>query len=155
METIRTFLKPVIDLQGTGAQIRRLRKLNGFSVHELQQIFGFEYPQAIYAWEQGKNAPTIDNLLVLAQLFKVDISEINKNTIYSIAMEECCELAQAISKINRDKANYDNTCEEIADVLICMAWIIEKNNLDKKEIQKWINYKVDRCNTRISMGDFK
>lgn len=76
METIRTFLKPVIDLQGTGAQIRRLRKLNGFSVHELQQIFGFEYPQAIYAWEAGKNAPTIDNLLVLAQLFKVDVSEI-------------------------------------------------------------------------------
>ena len=97
----------------------------------------------------------MSNLDVLKLVGKVDISEINKNTIYSIAMEECCELAQAISKINRDKANYDNTCEEIADVLICMAWIIEKNNLDKKEILKWLDYKVDRCNTRISKGDFK
>ena len=47
METIRTFLRPVIDLQGTGAQIKRLRQLNGFSVHDLQLVFGFDYPQAI------------------------------------------------------------------------------------------------------------
>ena len=76
METFKTFLRPVIDLQGTGAQIKRLRKLRGYSVHELQVIFGFEYPQAIYAWEQGKNAPTIDNLLVLSELFDVEISQI-------------------------------------------------------------------------------
>ena len=76
METIKTFLRPVIDLKGTGAQIKRLRKLRGYSVHELQVIFGFEYPQAIYAWEQGKNAPTIDNLLVLSELFDVEISQI-------------------------------------------------------------------------------
>jgi transcriptional regulator with XRE-family HTH domain len=76
METIRTFLRPVIDLQGTGAQIKRLRQLNGFSVHDLQLVFGFDYPQAIYAWEQGKNIPTIDNLLVLSELFGVEISQI-------------------------------------------------------------------------------
>ena len=91
-KTIRTFLKPVIDLQGTGAQIRRLRKINGFSVHELQQIFGFEYPQAIYAWEAGKNAPTIDNLLVLAQLFKVDISEIVVSATIEVSLP-CSEHA--------------------------------------------------------------
>ena len=76
METIKTFLRPVIDLKGTGAQIKRLRKLRGYSVHDLQVIFGFDYPQAIYSWEQGKNAPTIDNLLVLSYLFGVNISEI-------------------------------------------------------------------------------
>ena len=76
METIRTFLRPVIDLQGTGAQIKILRQLNGFSVHDLQLVFGFDYPQAIYAWEQGKNIPTIVNLLVLSELFGVEISQI-------------------------------------------------------------------------------
>ena len=76
METIKTFLKPVIDLKGTGAQIKRLRKICGYSVHDLQMIFGFDYPQAIYAWEQGKNIPTIDNLLVLSELFDVEISQI-------------------------------------------------------------------------------
>ena len=76
METIRTFLRPVIDLKATGAQIKRLRQLNGFSVHELQQVFGFDYPQAIYGWESGKNIPTIDNLLVLAKLFQVELGEL-------------------------------------------------------------------------------
>ena len=126
METIKTFLRPVIDLKvgsghevaktvqwtvfsespssyaARGAQIKRLRKISGYSVHDLQMIFGFDYPQAIYAWDRerrlqavkmlqwsilsespsscaakaGKNAPTIDNLLVLSYLFDVNISEI-------------------------------------------------------------------------------
>ena len=76
MKTNKTFIKPVIDLQGTGSQIRRLRKICGYTVRDLQMIFGFEYPQAIYAWEQGKSIPSIDNLLVLSELFGAPISEI-------------------------------------------------------------------------------
>lgn len=71
-----TILKPVIDLESTGLQIKKLRKISGFSVRDLQTIFGFEYPQAVYAWEQGKNIPSIDNLLVLSQLFGVPVEEI-------------------------------------------------------------------------------
>ncbi|MBQ5632158.1 MAG: helix-turn-helix transcriptional regulator, partial [Treponema sp.] len=71
-----TIQKPVVDLKATGAQIKSLRIKYGFSVHDIQTIFGFEYPQAVYAWEQGKNVPTIDNLLVLAHLFDVAIEEI-------------------------------------------------------------------------------
>lgn len=76
METIKTILRPVLDLTATGNKIRLLRKQNGFSVHELQGVFGFEFPQAIYAWETGKNAPSLDNLLVLSRLFKVSIEEL-------------------------------------------------------------------------------
>lgn len=49
MENISVISKPIIDLEKTGEQIKRLRTLNGFSVHDIQNIFGFEYPQAIYA----------------------------------------------------------------------------------------------------------
>lgn len=76
MENNRTFLRPVIDLRETGLQIKKLRKICGFSVKDIQDIFGFEYPQAVYSWEQGKNVPTIDNLLILAKLFGVSIEEI-------------------------------------------------------------------------------
>ena len=68
--------KPVVDLKATGAQIKLLRTKFGYTVHDIQTIFGFEYPQAIYAWESGKNIPTIDNLLVLAHLFDVTVEEI-------------------------------------------------------------------------------
>ena len=76
MENGKVFLKPVIDLEATGAKIKFLRKSSGFSVHDLQDIFGFEYPQAVYAWESGKSIPTIDNLLVLAHLFEKSVEEI-------------------------------------------------------------------------------
>ena len=39
---------PTIDMTGTGQNINRLRKQAGLSVKDLQDIFGFATPQAIY-----------------------------------------------------------------------------------------------------------
>ena len=41
---------PVIDLSATGQNIARLRIAAGLSVKDLQDIFGFANPQAIYKW---------------------------------------------------------------------------------------------------------
>ena len=75
MRTV-TFSKPVVDLKATGKSIKSLRIENGYTVRDIQNIFGFEYPQAVYSWEQGKNVPTIDNLLVLSRLFDSPIEKI-------------------------------------------------------------------------------
>ncbi|MBR2909278.1 MAG: hypothetical protein IKC11_02900 [Clostridia bacterium] len=37
-----------IDMKATGERIKQLRIKNGYSVAQLQKIFGFEYPQTIY-----------------------------------------------------------------------------------------------------------
>ena len=62
---------PVIDMIGTGQNIARLRKQAGLSVRDLQDVFGFATPQAIYKWQQGVALPTIDNLVVLAAVLQV------------------------------------------------------------------------------------
>ena len=67
---------PRIDLQRTGLNIRTLRKSKGVSVRELMGIFGFNTPQAIYKWENGKCLPTIDNLVILASVLGVTINDI-------------------------------------------------------------------------------
>lgn len=69
-------LFPTIDLRATGENIIRLRKANGFTVRELQHYFGFEEPQAIYKWQQGKCLPSVDNLFALSRLFGVSMNEI-------------------------------------------------------------------------------
>ena len=46
------------------------------SVKDLQDIFGFTNPQAIYKWQQGQALPTIDNMAVLASVFSVKIDDI-------------------------------------------------------------------------------
>ena len=61
----------VIDMVRTGQNIGRLRKQAGLSVKDLQDIFGFATPQAIYKWQQGVALPTIDNLVVLAAILQV------------------------------------------------------------------------------------
>ncbi|EGG92679.1 hypothetical protein HMPREF0491_01198 [Lachnospiraceae oral taxon 107 str. F0167] len=70
------FVFPTIDLVATGKNIVRLREKSGLSVRELQDIFGFATPQAIYKWQHGAALPTIDNLIVLSTIFKVSMEEI-------------------------------------------------------------------------------
>ena len=63
-------------MTGTGQNINRLRKQAGLSVKDLQDIFGFATPQAIYKWQQGAALPTIDNLVVLAAVLQVRLDDI-------------------------------------------------------------------------------
>ena len=67
---------PVIDLTATGRNIVRLRVRAGLTVRELQDIFGFSTPQAIYKWQRGTALPTVDNLVVLSAVFGVRIDDI-------------------------------------------------------------------------------
>ena len=62
------FTIPTIDMVATGRNIMRLREVAGLTVRDLQDIFGFATPQAIYKWQHGTAMPTIDNLVVLAVL---------------------------------------------------------------------------------------
>jgi transcriptional regulator with XRE-family HTH domain len=67
---------PVIDMTATGMNITRLRKNAGMTVRDLQAVFGFATPQAIYKWQRGETMPTLDNMIVLAAVFNVTVDEI-------------------------------------------------------------------------------
>lgn len=67
---------PIINVAKTGQNIADLRKKAGLSVKDLQNIFGFSTPQAIYKWQKGATLPTIDNLVLLASLFSVPMEDI-------------------------------------------------------------------------------
>jgi len=67
---------PVVDMIATGRNIVELRNKNNKTVKDLQDVFGFATPQAIYKWQNGRALPTIDNLAVLAMIFDVKIDDI-------------------------------------------------------------------------------
>ena len=71
-----TFLRPVLDLDATGVKIKTLMKQRGISPRQMQLILNFPYVQTIYNWFAGKNMPTIDNLVVLAQVLGVVMDDI-------------------------------------------------------------------------------
>lgn len=67
---------PSIDMIKTGQNITKMRISAGLSVKDIQQIFGFSTPNAIYKWQKGQAMPTLDNIAVLAVLFGVRIDYI-------------------------------------------------------------------------------
>ena len=67
---------PNIDMQRIGRNITRLRKDAGLSVRDLQDMFGFSTPQAIYKWQHGTALPTVDNLVALSSILGVKVEDI-------------------------------------------------------------------------------
>ena len=65
-----------IDMIKTGRNIARLRKINDLTIKDIQDAMGFNTPQAIYKWMRGEAIPSIDNLVVLSELFDTAIDEI-------------------------------------------------------------------------------
>ena len=67
---------PVIDMEATGRNIERCRKEAKLTVKDVQNYFGFEYPQAVYKWQHGECLPSVDNLLALSALLKVPMEKL-------------------------------------------------------------------------------
>ena len=73
-----------------------------------------------------------------------------------ICMEECAELIQAISKVQRypeSKEHKANLLEEIADVLICVEYIKLIYVIPEMLIDDGIEYKIQRISRRMKGED--
>ena len=69
-------MRPSINMAATGNNITQMRRRAGMTVQDLQNIFGFSSPQAIYKWQRGEAMPTIDNLVILASVFDTTMDAI-------------------------------------------------------------------------------
>ena len=65
-----------IQQQATGNRIRELLKGNGYTVKDIQEVMGFENPQAVYKWISGRSLPSLDNFLILSKVLHTSIEDI-------------------------------------------------------------------------------
>ena len=65
-----------INMKRTGARIKELRRQSGYTVKDLQKALDPISYQAIYKWQQGQSLPSVDNLVILSELFQVPIDQI-------------------------------------------------------------------------------
>lgn len=71
--------------------------------------------------------------------------------ILTVAMEECAELIQAVSKIKRygcSEEYCDNLNEEIADVGICIEALLKMNCADTNKVNDYYKKKLKRLFNR-------
>ena len=67
---------PTIDLPATGMNIGILMKMNGISAADVADRMGFSSRNAVYKWIKGESLPTLDNIVILAELLDVTVEEI-------------------------------------------------------------------------------
>lgn len=60
----------------TGSRIKELLAQHKYTVRDVQEVMGFENPQAVYKWLSGKSLPSIDNLLILSKFLECSIEDI-------------------------------------------------------------------------------
>ena len=102
---------PVIDPIATGKNIIRLRVERGMSVRDLQAYFGFEEPQAIYKWQQGKSLPSVDNLYALGALFEVPMEDILVSRTSKLNLMIYGRTAPIITDTAESQDRFDHFCQ--------------------------------------------
>lgn len=86
-------MKPIylsVKQKETGENIRRLLKTNGYMVKDVQEVMGFENPQAVYKWISGKSLPNLENLLILSKLLNTSVENI-------LVLDEDINILQSIN----------------------------------------------------------
>ena len=78
----------MLDLAATGAKIKTIMKQKGVTPRHLQLILGFPYVQTIYNWFAAKNMPTLDNLVVLAQVLGVTMDDIIVTRMITVEIDD-------------------------------------------------------------------
>ena len=64
-----------INMKATGSQIRDRRMKRNITLEQLAECCCVT-PQAVCKWQRGEALPTIDNLMVLVDLFHVSVEDL-------------------------------------------------------------------------------
>lgn len=67
---------PQINVPATGERIKDIMQSKGLTVKDVQAACMFTTPQAVYKWLHGTSLPTLDNLVIVANLFAVRLDDL-------------------------------------------------------------------------------
>ena len=65
-----------INMEKTGAHIKRSIKESGYSMREIMEITGITTEQTIYKWYSGKSIPSLETQIILCKLLGLRITEL-------------------------------------------------------------------------------
>jgi transcriptional regulator with XRE-family HTH domain len=73
---MKRYIYPVIDLQKTGQNLKRLCQEKNVTPKDLQLILQLGSVSAVYNWFTGLRLPSVDNLLAISKLLQISMNEI-------------------------------------------------------------------------------
>lgn len=75
-----------LDVAGTAANIKRIADERGFTIDQMAKSLGVTY-QCVYRWLHAVNLPSLDNLVLLAQVLDVPISDLVLSAPFPLSSE--------------------------------------------------------------------
>ncbi len=66
----------VLDVTATGRKIRDARNEKHITVARLVELLNLCSEQAVYKWQRGESMPTLDNLVLLSDIFNIPMDEL-------------------------------------------------------------------------------
>ena len=79
---------PRIDIEKTAQNIAGLKAEKNLTIRQIQDALGFNNPQAFYKWQRGDCLPSLDNLVILADIYGVGLDQIVAVTKGDMKREE-------------------------------------------------------------------
>ena len=65
-----------VNMKKTGANIKNMMKARNIKATDIQEMCGFGTPQAVFKWMRGDCMPTIDNMIIIADMFGCTMDDI-------------------------------------------------------------------------------
>lgn len=105
-------------------KLKEIRKKEGISQEQLAERIGVTR-QAITKWETGKGLPDVENMVIIAEIFKTTIDELLKDSIAKAEPEAVVYTSETV---------YDIDCEKHFDVNIGSAAVIMLSSGDDEKL---------------------
>lgn len=93
------------------------------------------------------------NFEINPEMLDLNCAHYGKDIVETVAIEECSELIQCITKNKRGRTDILHTEEEVADVILSIANLINACGLDKNRINEWVRRKQLRQHVRMQRGE--
>ena len=105
-------------------KLKEIRKKEGISQEQLAEKIGVTR-QAITKWETGKGLPDVENMVIIAEIFKTTIDELLMDSVTKAAPETSLYTSETI---------YDIDCKKHFDVNIGSAAVIMLSSGDDEKL---------------------
>ena len=105
-------------------KLKEIRKKEGISQEQLAEKIGVTR-QAITKWETGKGLPDVENMVIIAEIFKTTIDELLMDSVTKTAPE---------TFVYTSETSYDIDCEKHFDVNIGSAAAIMLSSGDDEKL---------------------
>ncbi|MDE7433489.1 MAG: helix-turn-helix domain-containing protein [Lachnospiraceae bacterium] len=105
-------------------KLKDIRKKEGISQEQLAEKIGVTR-QAITKWETGKGLPDVENMAIIAEIFKTSIDELLRDSVTKVVPETFVYTSETI---------YDIDCEKHFDVNIGSAAAIMLSSGDDEKL---------------------